>query len=287
MIRLENIACTFHAGTPNAKTVIQGLNLTVEAGEFITIIGSNGAGKTTLFNLISGNLLPTAGQVRIRGETVTADPEYKRARYLGRIFQDPLAGTASNMTIEDNMMISAKKGFKWPVISLDRKRRDYFRKQLVTLDMGLASRMKENVSSLSGGQRQALTLLMMVLSNPDIVLLDEHTAALDPRNAAIVMDLTTRFIDQRGLTTLMITHNMHHAIAYGSRLLMMDAGEIIIDVRGAEKQALTVPRLLEMFSRIRRRAFENDEVLLAAGDDGVEVNEGGDHRPEDNKRQVE
>ncbi len=271
MIRLENIVCTFHAGSPNAKTVIQNLNLTVAAGEFITIIGSNGAGKTTLFNLISGNLMPTAGQVFIKGKDVTAHPEYKRARCLGRIFQDPLVGTASNMTIEDNMMITAKKGFKWPVISLDRKRRDYFKSQLVTLEMGLESRMKENVSTLSGGQRQALTLLMMVLSNPDIVLLDEHTAALDPRNAAMVMDLTTRFIDERRLTTLMITHNMNHAIAYGSRLLMMDAGDIIIDVSGAEKRALTVPRLLEMFSRIRRRAFENDEVLLAAGEDGASV----------------
>lgn len=273
MIRLENVECTFHAGSPNAKTVIRDLNLTVAAGEFITIIGSNGAGKTTLFNLISGNLMPTAGQVLIKGTDVTADPEYKRARYLGRIFQDPLAGTASNMTIEDNMMITAKKGFKWPVISLDRQRRSYFRSQLEILEMGLASRMKENVSTLSGGQRQALTLLMMVLSNPDIVLLDEHTAALDPRNAAIVMDLTTRFIDERRLTTLMITHNMNHAIAYGSRLLMMDAGEVIIDLSGDEKRALTVPRLLKMFSKIRRRTFENDEVLLAVGDDGTKMHE--------------
>ncbi len=280
MIRLENIECTFHAGSPNAKTVIRDLNLTVATGEFITIIGSNGAGKTTLFNLISGNLMPTAGQVLIKGTDVTDHPEYKRARYLGRIFQDPLAGTASNMTLEDNMMITAKKGFKWPVISLDRQRRKYFRNQLEILEMGLESRMKENVSTLSGGQRQALTLLMMVLSNPDIVLLDEHTAALDPHNAAIVMDLTTRFIDERRLTTLMITHNMNHAIAYGSRLLMMDAGEVIIDVSGAEKRALTVPRLLKMFSQIRRRDFENDEVLLAVGDDGTKM-QGDDRGPPD------
>ena len=265
MIRLQNLTCTFHAGTPNAKTVIRDLNLTVDAGEFVTIIGSNGAGKTTLFNLISGNLLPTSGRVFIDGEDVTAQPEYKRARTMGRIFQDPLAGTASNMTLEDNMMITCKKGFKWPVISLNRKMRAYFCEQLVNLKMGLESRMKENISTLSGGQRQALTLLMMVLSNPAIALLDEHTAALDPRNAAIVMDLTTRFITEHRLTTMMITHNMNHAIAYGSRLLMMDAGEIIIDVSGADKARLTVPKLLEMFSSVRRKAFENDEVLLAAG----------------------
>jgi len=262
MIRLENLTCTFHAGTPNAKTVIRSLNLTIAAGEFVTIIGSNGAGKTTLFNLISGSLMPTAGKVYLNDIDVTTHPEYKRARYLGRIFQDPLVGTASNMTLEDNMMITCKKGFKWPVISLNGKMRAYFCDQLINLKMGLESRMKENVSSLSGGQRQALTLLMMVLSRPDIALLDEHTAALDPRNAAIVMDLTTRFVREHQLTTLMITHNMNHAIAYGSRLLMMDAGEVIIDVDGEEKKRLSVPKLLEMFSTIRRKEFENDEVLL-------------------------
>ncbi|PID40103.1 MAG: ABC transporter ATP-binding protein [Proteobacteria bacterium] len=265
MIRLKDLTCIFHAGTPNAKTVIRGLDLSVAPGEFVTIIGSNGAGKTTLFNLISGNLPPTAGSVFLKGRDVTGHPEYKRARIVGRIFQDPLVGTASNMTLEDNMMITCKKGFKWPVISLNGKMRAYFREQLLNLDMGLENRMKENVSALSGGQRQALTLLMMVLSNPDIVLLDEHTAALDPRNAAIVMDLTTRLVNDHRLTTMMITHNMNHAISYGNRLLMMDAGEVIIDVSGEDKQKLTVPKLLDMFSSIRRKAFENDEVLLAAG----------------------
>jgi putative ABC transport system ATP-binding protein len=263
MIRLKDITCTFHAGTPNAKTVIGNMNLSVEAGEFVTIIGSNGAGKTTLFNLISGSLKPTAGKVLVKGKDVTALPEYKRARTIGRIFQDPLAGTASNMTLEDNMMITFKKGFKWPVISLNSKKRAYFHDQLIYLQMGLENRMKENVSTLSGGQRQALTLLMMVLSRPDIALLDEHTAALDPGNAAIVMDLTTRFINEQHLTTMMITHNMSHAIAYGTRLLMMDAGEIIIDVSGEDKARLTVPKLLEMFTDIRRKDFENDEVLLS------------------------
>ena len=265
MICLENLVCTFHTGTPNAKTVICELNLKVEAGEFVTIIGSNGAGKTTLFNLIGGSLRPTSGRVTIKGKDVTAHPEFKRARSIGRIFQDPLVGTASNMTLEDNMMIACKKGFKWPVISLDRKKRAYFREQLVTLKMGLEGRMKENVGNFSGGQRQALTLLMMVLSRPDIILLDEHTAALDPHNAAIVMELTTRFVAQHRLTSLMITHNMNHAIAYGSRLLMMDAGEVVIDVAGDEKRKLTVPKLLEMFSNVRKKDFENDEVLLSGG----------------------
>ena len=263
MIRLEHLNCTFQPGTPSAKTVIRDLNLEVGTGEFVTIIGSNGAGKTTLFNLIAGSLTPTAGRVRIDGEDVTLRPEHKRARTIGRIFQDPLAGTASNMTLEDNMMITCKKGFKWPVISLNRRMRAYFCEQLVNLKMGLEMRMKENVSSLSGGQRQALTLLMMVLSKPAIALLDEHTAALDPSNAAVVMDLTTRFVREKRLTTLMITHNMNHAIAFGSRLLMMDGGEIIIDVSGAEKAALTVPKLLDMFNAIRKKDFENDEVLLS------------------------
>jgi putative ABC transport system ATP-binding protein len=265
MIRLENLSCTFLPGTPNAKTVIRDLDLSVNAGEFVTIIGSNGAGKTTLFNLISGSLRPTTGRVRIKDQDVTDQPEYKRARTIGRIFQDPLAGTASNMSLADNMMITCRKGFKWPVISLNRKMRAYFREQLIDLKMGLETRMQENVSTLSGGQRQALTLLMMVLSRPAIALLDEHTAALDPRNAAIVMDLTRRFVDEHQLTTLMITHNMNHAIAFGNRLLMMDGGEVIIDVAGDDKRQLTVPRLLEMFADIRRRDFENDEVLLSVG----------------------
>ena len=263
MIQLENINKTFNAGTPNAAHIIRNLNLGVNKNDFITIIGSNGAGKTTLFNLISGSLTPESGTIRIKGREVTRDPEFKRARYIGRIFQDPLLGTASNMTLEDNMMITYKKGFKWLKISLNRKMKALFKKELVQLDMGLEHRMKENISLLSGGQRQALTLLMTVLSNPDIVLLDEHTAALDPRNASIVMDLTRKFIRRHSLTTLMITHNMQHAIDYGNRLIMMDAGEIIIDIQGKEKKELTTKKLVAMFSDIRQKSLENDEILLA------------------------
>ncbi|MFH1153236.1 MAG: ATP-binding cassette domain-containing protein [Pseudomonadota bacterium] len=262
MIRLENVTKVFNPGTPGEKTVIRNLSLTVAPGEFVTIIGSNGAGKTTLFNLISGAVSPTFGKIFIKGVPVTHDPEYKRAKHMGRIFQDPLAGTASNMTLEDNMMITARKGFKWPVISLNRKMSATFRQDIKQLHMNLETRMKENVSSLSGGQRQALTLLMTVRSEPDILLLDEHTAALDPRNAAIVMDLTTRFVTRQNLTTLMVTHNMGHAIEFGNRLIMMDSGEIIIDVKNQDKKPLTRQRLIDMFSEIKHQEFDNDEVLL-------------------------
>lgn len=264
MIELNGITKAFHRGTPGEKTVVKDMNLCVGPGEFITIIGSNGAGKTTLFNLISGALFPDSGRIFIRGREVTFLPEYKRASYIGRIFQDPLAGTASNMTLEDNMMITSKKGFKWPRISLTRAMKSRFREAVSGLNMGLDTRMKENVSSLSGGQRQALTLLMTVLSRPDILLLDEHTAALDPRNAAMVMAQTTRFIDRDSLTTLMITHNMGHAIEFGNRLIMMDSGRIIIDVKGDEKRQLTKERLIRMFSEIKKQEFETDEVLLTS-----------------------
>ncbi|MBI9090647.1 MAG: ATP-binding cassette domain-containing protein [Desulfobacterium sp.] len=264
MIRLEKIKKTFGLGTAGEKTVIRNLDIVVEKGDFITVVGSNGAGKTTLFNLISGSIFPTQGKILIKGKEVTQDPEYKRAKAIGRIFQDPLAGTASNMTLEDNMMITSNKGFKWPWISLTRTMRQSFQEQVKQLEMGLESRLKENVNTLSGGQRQALTLLMTVTSNPDILLLDEHTAALDPRNAKIVMDLTKRFINEKGLTTLMVTHNMNHAIEFGNRLIMMDQGEIIIDVKQEAKKQLTKQRLIEMFSEIKKRDFENDEVLLTS-----------------------
>lgn len=263
MIELKHISKIFHPGTPNENQVIKNIDLHVKKGDFITIIGSNGAGKTTLFNLISGNLMPSSGQVFLNGTDVTRQPEYKRAKQLGRIFQDPLLGTASSMTIEDNMMVACKKGFKWLKISLNNKMRATFKKELSKLEMGLEDRIKENVSMLSGGQRQALTLLMMVLSGPDIILLDEHTAALDPRNAAIVMKLTRRFIKEYNLTAMMITHNMQHAIEYGSRLIMMDDGEIIIDIEGNEKKELTTDKLLNMFSEIRKKELQNDEMLLA------------------------
>jgi putative ABC transport system ATP-binding protein len=263
LISLDNVSKVYQAGTPNENPAVKNINLQVNEGDFITIIGSNGAGKTTLFNLIAGTEPPTAGRISINSKDVSKQQEYKRARYIGRIFQNPLLGTASNMSLEDNMMITYRKGFKGLKISLNGKMREFFREKLIPLQMGLEDRMKDNVGLLSGGQRQALTLLMMVLSEPALILLDEHTAALDPKNAQIVLDLTSRFIEEYRLTTMMITHNMSQAIRYGNRLLMMDSGEIILDVEGEEKRNLTVEKLVEMFHEIRQKTFENDEVLLS------------------------
>lgn len=263
MIRMQSVTKVFNPGTVNENTALRDVNLDVREGDFITIIGSNGAGKSTLLNLISGTFLPTSGRVHVNDLDVTRHPEYKRARYIGRIFQNPLLGTASNMSLEDNMMITYRKGFKMPRVSLNHKMRAFFRERLTHLEMGLEDRLKDNVGLLSGGQRQALTLLMMVLSEPELILLDEHTAALDPKNAQLVLDLTMRFVEEYHLTTMMVTHNMHHAIQYGNRLLMMDKGEIIFDVEGQEKRDLTVDKLVQKFHEIRHRTLESDEVMLS------------------------
>lgn len=265
MIRLENVSRVFHPGTPNENVAIRRVDLTVREGDFVTIIGSNGAGKTTLFNLISGTTPVSAGRIFVNDTEVTKHPEYRRAKYIGRIFQDPLLGTASNMMVADNMMICYRKGMKGLRISLNAKMRSFFREKLKDLEMGLEHRMDDNVGLLSGGQRQALTLLMMVLSEPQLVLLDEHTAALDPKNAQIVLDLTSRFIGEYGLTSMMITHNMSQAIRFGNRLLMMDRGEIILDVAGEEKRTLTVEKLVDKFHEIRQAELENDELMLSNG----------------------
>ena len=263
MIALNNASVIFNQGTVNENQALSNINLNVREGDFITIIGSNGAGKSTLFNLIAGTITPTVGSIHVNGRNVTREPEYKRARYIGRIFQNPLLGTASNMSLEDNMMITYRKGFKWLKRSLNSKMREYFRSELVQLKMGLEHRMKENLLMFSGGQRQALTLLMMVLSKPTMIMLDEHTAALDPKNAEIVLELTNKFINEYKLTSMMITHNMSHAIEYGNRLLMMDRGEIIFDVAGDAKKELTVEKLIEKFHELRHHGFENDRALLS------------------------
>jgi putative ABC transport system ATP-binding protein len=265
MIELKNVSMLFNPGTVNENLAINDINLKVKEGDFITVIGSNGAGKSTLFNLIAGTIIPSRGSIRASGRDITREPEYRRARYIGRIFQNPLLGTASNMSLEDNMMITYRKGFKWLKRSLNNKMRDYFGSELVQLKMGLEDRMKENLAMFSGGQRQALTLLMMVLSKPELILLDEHTAALDPKNAQIVLELTNKFIREYKLTSMMITHNMSHAIEFGNRLLMMDKGEIIFDVEGDAKRELTVEKLIEKFHEIRQASFEDDKTLLSAG----------------------
>jgi len=263
MIELKDINMIFGEGTPNRNHVLHDVNFKVRQGDFITIIGSNGAGKTTLYNALSGHDPVTSGQVLFNGDDVTRMPEFQRAKFIGRIFQDPLLGTAGNMSIEDNMVIAGYKGMKKIRRSLNRKKREEFRELLVQLDMNLENRLKNNVALLSGGQRQALTLLMMVMSRPRLILLDEHTAALDPRNAARVMELTLKFINEYNLTAMMITHNMQHAIDYGNRLIMMDKGEIIMDISGDEKKEMTVSGLISKFHEIRKEEFLNDEALLS------------------------
>ncbi|MCQ2591376.1 MAG: ATP-binding cassette domain-containing protein [Treponema sp.] len=274
MIKLENIGITFNAGTPDENKALKNINLEINQGDFITVIGSNGAGKSTLYNIISGTLTPTTGHIYLdtteaqtaSGKTpirdITKDPEYKRAAYIGRIFQNPLLGTAGKMSLADNMMICSKKGWKGLKISLNKKKREEFREQLKQLDMGLENRLNDNVEQFSGGQRQALTLLMAVLSKPAILLLDEHTAALDPTNAAIVMELTRKFAKEYNLTVMMVTHNMQQALDYGNRLLMMDAGEIILDISGEEKQKLTLDDLAERFKQIKKHGMTNDQMVL-------------------------
>lgn len=264
MITIKNLDVIFNRGTPDENHALKNINLKINRGDFITVIGSNGAGKSTLYNAIAGTIFPTSGHIYLDEEKreITFDREYKRARYIGRIFQNPLLGTAGKMSLEDNMMICSKKGWKGLRISLNGKMRSYFKEQLKVLGMGLESRMNDNVSQFSGGQRQALTLLMAVMSKPSLLLLDEHTAALDPSNADVIMRLTRKFADEYGLTVMMITHNMKHALEYGNRLLMMDAGEIILDINGKEKAGLTMDDIVERFRAIKNRELANDQMVL-------------------------
>lgn len=263
ILTLENISITFNPGTPDENPALKNINLSVNKGDFITVIGSNGAGKSTLYNIISGNLQPTTGSIKLNNQDVTKLPEYKRAQYFGRIFQNPLLGTAGKMSLADNMMICSKKGWKGLKISLSKQRREEFKEELKKLNMGLETRLNDNVSQFSGGQRQALTLLMTVMSKPQILLLDEHTAALDPTNADIVMKLTKEFAEKYNLTVMMVTHNMQHALDYGNRLLMMDAGEIILDIAGEEKHNLTMNDLSEKFKAIRKHGIVSDKMMLS------------------------
>lgn len=262
MLKLENIGITFNAGTPDENEALKNINLTINDGDFITVIGSNGAGKSTLYNIISGNLSPSKGKIFLNDTNITSQPEYKRAKYIGRIFQNPLLGTAGKMSLADNMMICSSKGWKGLKISLTKKRREEFREELKKLNMGLENRLNDNVNQFSGGQRQALTLLMAVMSKPQILLLDEHTAALDPTNADIVMRLTREFAEKYNLTVMMVTHNMQQALDYGNRLLMMDGGEIILDIGGKEKAGLTMNDLSEKFKAIRKTGIVSDKMML-------------------------
>ncbi|MGI5097077.1 ATP-binding cassette domain-containing protein [Treponema socranskii] len=266
MIELKNIAITFNPGTADENTALKNIDLTINKGDFITVIGSNGAGKSTLYNVIAGTLSPTAGTISLSMNgsirDITKDEEYKRALYIGRIFQSPLLGTAGKMSLEDNMMICSKKGWKGLKIGLNARTRSYFRSELKQLNMGLEERLSDNVEQFSGGQRQALTLLMAVMSRPALLLLDEHTAALDPSNAALVMKLTKRFAESYDLTVMMVTHNMQHALDYGNRLIMMDKGEIIFDIAGDEKKNLTMDDIVQRFRAIKKTALTSDRMIL-------------------------
>jgi len=266
MIELKNIAITFNPGTADENAALKNIDLTINKGDFITVIGSNGAGKSTLYNVIAGTLSPTAGTISLSMNgsmrDITKDEEYKRALYIGRIFQNPLLGTAGKMSLEDNMMICSKKGWKGLKIGLNARTRSYFRSELKQLNMGLEERLSDNVEQFSGGQRQALTLLMAVMSRPALLLLDEHTAALDPSNAALVMNLTKRFAESYNLTVMMVTHNMQHALDYGNRLIMMDKGEIIFDIAGTEKKNLTMDDIVQRFRAIKKTVLTSDRMIL-------------------------
>ena len=249
MLKLTNITKTFNPGTITEKKALRGIDLTLEDGDFVTVIGGNGAGKSTLLNLIAGVHYTDTGSIELDGMNLTHQPEYYRARFLGRVFQDPMMGTAANMGIEENLAMAyrrgKRRGLKWHIKSSEK---DIYKNQLKLLDLGLENRMTAKVGLLSGGQRQALTLLMSCLQKPRLLLLDEHTAALDPKTAAKVLELTEEFVNRDHLTTFMVTHNMKDAIRYGNRLIMMMDGKIVFDVRGEEKKNLTVEDLLEKFS---------------------------------------
>ena len=261
MLKLLNVTKTFHPGTPDARTALDGVTLRVRRGDFISIIGANGAGKSTLFNAVCGSFYVDSGRVILDGEDVTMVPEHRRARVIGRLFQDPMRGSAPGMSIEENLVLAAGQG-GW-LSTAGKREKQAFRDRLALLDMGLEDRMAQPVGLLSGGQRQALTLMMATLSMPKILLLDEHTAALDPGTAEKVLELTTRIVGENNLTCLMITHNMQSALDLGNRTIMMDAGRIVFDTAGDERASLTVDDLLEKFREASGRKLDNDRMLLA------------------------
>ena len=263
MLEIKNVTKIFNPGTVNEKLALDNFSLTLEDGDFVTVIGGNGAGKSTMMNAIAGVWPVDAGKIIIDGVDVTKLPEHKRAKYLGRVFQDPMTGTAATMGIEENLALAKRRGKgRFLRNGITRKEREEYRELLKILDLGLETRLTSKVGLLSGGQRQALTLLMATLQKPKLLLLDEHTAALDPKTAAKVLE-TTEFIVQRDqLTTLMITHNMRDAIAHGNRLIMLNEGRIILDIRGEEKKKLTVDDLLHKFEAASGEEFASDKAIL-------------------------
>ena len=264
MLKIEHISKTFNAGTVNEKQALCDLSLELREGDFVTVIGGNGAGKSTMLNCVAGVFGVESGRILIDGVDVTHLPEYKRAKYIGRVFQDPMMGTAATMQIEENLALAARRGQHRTLRpGITKQERDAYREQLRILDLGLEDRLTTKVGLLSGGQRQALTLLMATLKQPKLLLLDEHTAALDPKTAAKVLDATERIVQKSGLTTMMITHNMRDAIAHGNRLVMMYDGRIVVDVSGEEKKNLTVEQLLNLFSQASGSDEVDDKLVLS------------------------
>lgn len=264
MLKIENIYKTFNPGTINEKAALCGVNLTLAEGDFVTVIGGNGAGKSTTLNAVAGVWPIDSGKIFIGGDDVTKLSEHKRAAYLGRVFQDPMTGTAASMSIEENMAIAARRGerrgLSWGITQSERA---FYREQLQTLELGLEDRLTSKVGLLSGGQRQAITLLMASLKKPKLLLLDEHTAALDPKTAAKVLAISDKIIAEHHLTAMMVTHNMKDAIAHGNRLVMMHEGKVILNIAGEEKKRLTVEDLLRQFEKISGEEFSNDKALLS------------------------
>jgi len=264
MLKIEKVSKTFNIGTVNENKVLNEVSFELEEGDFVTVIGGNGAGKSTVLNMIAGVYPVDSGRILIDGEDISLYKEYVRAKFIGRVFQDPMIGTAANMEIEENLAMAnrrgKKRGLKWGVTA---KERTYFKEIVKRLDLGLEDRLSDKVGLLSGGQRQAITLLMATLQKPKVLLLDEHTAALDPKTAKKVLNLTTQIVSEQNLTTVMITHNMKDAIAIGNRLIMMYDGNIIFDVKGEAKAKLKVEDLLEKFDQASNGEFANDRMLLA------------------------
>ena len=264
MLEITNLTKTFNPGTINQKVALNGVDLTLNDGDFVTVIGGNGAGKSTLLNAVAGVFTPDSGKIVIDGIDVTNLPEYKRAKLLGRVFQDPMMGTAADMQIDENLALAARRGklrgLRW---GISKAERETYREMLSLLELGLEDRLTSKVGLLSGGQRQAITLLMASLNKPRLLLLDEHTAALDPKTASKVLEITDKIVGDNKLTTLMITHNMRDAIAHGNRLIMMHSGRVIVDVSGEEKKKLTVEQLLNLFSNASGDEFTSDRAMLS------------------------
>lgn len=264
MLKIKDVCKVFNVNTINENRVFDGFSLQVEKGEYVSIIGSNGAGKSTLLNLITGNLPVDSGSIMIDGEEVVKKEEYYRCRYIGRVFQNPSVGVAPNMNILENMSLADNKGKPYGIkFAIDKKRINYYKEELKRLNLGLEDKLYNKVNLLSGGQRQALTLIMAVMSNPKILLLDEHTAALDPKTSIKIMDITDKIIDEKKITTLMVTHNIKQAIESGDRLIMMHEGKIVIDVKREEKSKLNRDKLIEMFGRANMKDVLSDRSLLS------------------------